>query len=187
MKTRHLIFTLALLAAPVAAVAQNPAGPPPADARRFGGPDRNPVGILLDQREELSLTTNQVTRLETIQAELERQNAPLIAQVGDLRPLGGGPRGRGAGPGTARPNSATVGEMRERRDELQPVMEQIRENNQAAYERALTVLTAEQREAAETLVRPGRRGPGTRGGAGGAGGPGRAPGAGQTGGGAAPI
>ena len=167
MKRRFLLVALAMVAAPLsAAMAQTPDAPA---LRMRGGPAGDGIGLLLEQREELALTADQVTRLESIQAELSRTNAPLLAQLGDVagpRPGGRGGAGR-TGPLNERPDSAQMESMRERRAELEPVMRELRENTQVAMQEALAVLTPEQREEVRSLIEPRRAGPGLRGGPGG--------------------
>jgi len=172
MKTRSYVVALALLLAPLTGTeAQTPDAPIRGQMRARPG---NPVALLLERRDSLSLTANQVARLVTIQADLEEENAPLLSQIGEFPGRGALP-GRENARGGTRPDSAAIEEMRQRRAEVETLMEEVRLNTQAALEVALAVLTAEQREEAASIL--ARRG----GGAFGRGGPGRPGGAGAPG------
>lgn len=167
--TRYFLMA-ALVAAPVAAAAQTT--PPPAaqgeqareghrgHARGQHGPGMGgPVQRMLAQRERLNLTDAQVQRLEGIQRDLQARNEPLVQQLRAAFPE----RAEGArrGERRARPDSAQRAERRERgerprmteaqrqqmqarRAQVQPVMQQLRQNTQAAFTQARAVLTAEQ-------------------------------------------
>lgn len=146
---------LALLAAAVVAA--------PAAAQREGGGgpgrgpmfNRNPVAVLVDSAQALGLSADQVTQLRTIAQELDTQNKTPLDSLQAYRPQGGG--GMGGPPGEVTP------EMRERFEHARPFMQQVRENNRQAMERAMELLTPEEREHAQAMM-PRRRGPGGPGG-----------------------
>src|SRR5690349_15388319 len=140
---------LALLAAAVMAA-------PAAAQREGGGPgrgprfNRNPVAVLVDSAQVLGLDADQVARLRPIAEELDTQNKTPLDSLQHYRPQGGG---MGGPPGEMTP------EMRERMEHARPFMQQVRENNRSAMDRAMEILTPEQRERAQALM-PRRRGPG---------------------------
>jgi len=177
----------ALLAAPVSAAAQT-AQPPAAHGEHaragergaFRGPGGNPVRRLLAQRERLSLTDAQVQRLEAIDRDLQARNAPLRQQMASLFPeraqRGERPRGaRPQGERRVRPDSARRAErraqrpqpteeqrqrMQQRRQQMEPIVQQLRQNAEAALTQARGVLTAEQQQQVQRLMeqRRGERG-----------------------------
>ncbi|MBW3553703.1 MAG: Spy/CpxP family protein refolding chaperone [Gemmatimonadetes bacterium] len=145
-QTMIALAAAALLAGPVAAQGgQGPRGRPATPAGA-GVMDRNPVAVLLERRDELELTADQVARLEAVQARVERENAPRIerlrAALGDR-------------PARDLTDEERV-QLRERMRELQPVRTEIRETNRAAMEEVRGILTAEQR----TKIRSASRGRG---------------------------
>jgi len=137
---------LALLAATVIAV-------PAAAQREGGGPgrNRNPVAVLVDSAQALGLGADQVTQLRAIAQELDTRNKTPLDSLQHYRPPSGG--GMGGPPGEMAP------EMRARMEHARPFMQQVRENNRQAMERAMELLTPEQRERAQAMM-PRRRGPG---------------------------
>ncbi len=171
----------ALAAAPISLEAQTP---PPAPAphaqdsaeRRLNGagPER-----LLRLRDELRLTAEQVSRLETIRQRLQQQNAPLIEQLrasgvwqerGRLTPeqreqmrqrmQNMPPEQREAlrRQMQERRRSAEAGPRAQRQipEELRPVIQQLRENTRSALQEARSVLTAEQQTRLRQLVQQRR-------------------------------
>jgi len=139
-KARTIIVSLALAAMPAALSAQGGPGSP-------GGPGRgarNPVATLLERRDTLRLTAEQVTRLEVWRQRWDSETAPMRAQVDSMRAQGGG----GGAPDPA---------MRER---MAPLMQQMRTVGAALRDSAYAVLTAEQQAVARSLEPP--MGPGRR-------------------------
>lgn len=135
-KVRTIVVSLALAALPAVAAAQGGLG---------GGPGRgarNPVASLLERRDTLRLTAEQVTRLEVWRQRWDTETAPMRAQMDSMRAQGGG----GA------PDPA----MRER---MAPVMQQMRTISAALRDSAYAVLTTEQQTLARALEPPmgGRR------------------------------
>ena len=122
-----------------------------------GGPmARNPVATLLERRDALELTADQVARLEAIQARVERENAPRIEELraafGDRQP---------------RDLSAEErAQLRDRMQALSPTRDAIRETNRAAMVEARAILTPDQQAKVRQAMRradgprPGVRGPG---------------------------
>jgi hypothetical protein len=118
---------------------------------------RNPVATMVDSAQVLGLSAEQVIRLRAIAGELELRNRPTLDSLAVYRPRDGGGGGMGRGEMTP--------EMRERMEHARPFMQTLRESNRAAMERAMELLTPEQRERAQAMLP--RRGPGGRGGPGG--------------------
>ena len=123
----------------------------------MGGRDRglaalptSVAAIALAHGDELSLTDAQRASLRAIQRGVDSANAPLRAQLDSLRP-------------TQRPvNSRDMSEeqrqaMTARRTAVRAVVAQMHDNGTAVRERALAVLTTEQRTQAESLEADAKR------------------------------
>lgn len=146
MRIYTIAVALALAAAPATSLfAQGGDGGPGRGQRLLMGPAGG-VGALLANADELGLSETQLTQLEAIQRQLQELNAPLLEQVGGGRALR---RGDGA---AAPPTPQERENMQGSRDEMNPVMQQLRENTLAAMEQAQAVLSAEQREQARELL-----------------------------------
>jgi Spy/CpxP family protein refolding chaperone len=188
--SRYLVAA-ALVAAPIFASAQTT--PPPAaqgeharEGREFRGQrgpgGGSPVQRLLSQRERLKLTDAQVQRLQAIDRDLQARNAPLQQQLASIFPERA-ERARGAegarprGERRARPDGerrqrgerpqltdAQRQQMQQRRAQAEPVMQQLRQNSEAALTEARAVLTAEQQaQVNQWRERRGERGEDRRG------------------------
>jgi hypothetical protein len=110
------------------------AGPDPASAPRALPPtalEPPPIYSLLGYRQEIGLTSEQVTALDSIAEAVRRENAPLVQQLRRQNP----PRAEARGFIVV--DSAA-----------QPAYTQLRENNRQAVAAVGEVLTAEQRTAA---------------------------------------
>ena len=162
-RTRQAIVALAaaaLLAGPAAAQQGQGRGQGQDVRGEWAGPGsraRNPVSMLLQRREDLGLTAEQVTRLEAIQTRVERENAPRIQQLRAVL-------------GDRDPRELTTeerAELRERMRALDPVRDEIRQTNRAAMDEARAILTDEQQTRIRQVMRrrpgpdgrPGMRGP----------------------------
>lgn len=168
--TRRVLLAAALLAAAPAPalLAQTGQGQAPAHPQGHGqhhpgqhgehGPGMrhrgpgNPVARLLEHREQLALTAQQVTRLQALQAGWDRQNAALVQQLQALHPQGERPQGP--------PSEAERAAMHQRMEQARPAMEQLHRNTRALMEQVHGVLTEQQR----TQLHQFMRGPGGRGG-----------------------
>ena len=167
MRITSALATLALIAAPLAAQGGPGRGQGPAMGRGMmqGGPEamaRNPAAVVLEHRDALELTAEQVQALETMQAEIEEQNGPRWAQLeeafGDADPVGM----------TAEQRQA----LRARMQELAPVREAIRQTNRTIMAGFHEMLTPEQEQKVRAVMRRapnGRPGRGMRAGRPGAG------------------
>jgi hypothetical protein len=159
MKRSVLLLPLAaaVLALASPSLQAQDGGPPRGDRpQRFS---RNPVAVLVDSAQVLGLSGDQATRVRAIAQELDARNRPALDSLERYRPRdgGGGMGGGGMGRGEMTP------EMRERMQHVRPFMQQLRENNREAMDRAMALLTPEQRERAQAMLPPermGRGGPG---------------------------
>jgi Spy/CpxP family protein refolding chaperone len=154
MKLASAVAALALVAAPLAAQAGQGRGPGhdrgPAMGRGMmqGGPGamvRNPAAVVLEHRDALELTAEQVRTLERVQARIETENGPRWEQIQ-------------AAFGDADPAELTVAErqaLRDRMRELQPVRDAIRETNRTAMDEVHALLTDEQETALRGIMRRG--------------------------------
>jgi hypothetical protein len=143
LKMMPLVLALAV---PLLAGAQGPQGP-------GGAPGKPPssLELLLKNQQELALTAEQVAQVGELQAVLEQKNAPLLAELETLRP----PRPSGPPPsGTERmngppPNSEA---MRERMQQVEPIITELRANDDAAYQEAEKLLNDTQKARAQELI-----------------------------------
>ena len=127
MKSTAYMIAL-LLAAPLTAAAQTPAADP-----------LGPVDRVLAHEEDLSLTREQVKKLEGIDRKFDLKDQRLIEKVEALR-------GRPLGvPLSVRDMSAEDREkLMANRAELQPLMQQLRSSHDAAISEMRSVLTPDQ-------------------------------------------
>lgn len=176
------LLAAALAAAPVTAAAQTTA--PPQEhhgpngqmhGRRGpggpGGPGHSPIQGILQQRQPLGLSAEQVSRLEAIDRDLQARVAPLHQQLQALMPEDlkaaahrEGPQAQGER--RQRPEGAErqgghrqggdhprlTAEQRRRMEQVheqaRPLMEQVHQHVRTAMEQAHTVLTPEQQQRA---------------------------------------
>ena len=138
MKSAAYILTL-LIAAPLTAVAQTPAVDPV-----------GPVDRVLAHQEDLSLTAEQVKKLEAIDSKFDRKDQQLIAKVETLR-------GRPIGiPLRVRDMSAEDRDkLMASRTELRPLMQQLRTSHEAAIAEMRSVLTPDQATRANAYLYQG--------------------------------
>jgi hypothetical protein len=121
----------------------------PLFAQEFNRPMRagpmamSPVAFLIEQADSLALTPEQMSTFREARDSLEAANAPHVEALREARAGGGG-----------------AGTM----EQLRPVMQSIRANNDLWLEKALTALEPGQREVADRLLarRPRRGGGGSR-------------------------
>jgi hypothetical protein len=128
----------------------------PGDGRGFGGRGgfmRNPVQILVDSANALGLSADQRQQLAAIAQELEAQNRVPMDSLARYREQMGGMR-MGGGMGDMTP------EQQAAMEHARPFMQQVRQNNQAAMQRALAVLTQARIRAMMPQRGMGRGGPG---------------------------
>ncbi|HET9982820.1 MAG TPA: Spy/CpxP family protein refolding chaperone [Longimicrobiales bacterium] len=133
----RMLLVLGLMALPAAVSAQGPGGPGGRGMMMRG----NPVAMILEHKADLSLTDQQVTKLQDIQKKLEEKNKPLREQM------------------QKETNGASFRDLTdEQREKLRPVFEDLRENSRKAMDEVREVLTPEQQKKMRDLM-PMRRGP----------------------------
>jgi hypothetical protein len=123
-KATFVLAAVAFMGSTSVAIAQGPPG---------GGRTMRPaVGILLDAKDSIPLTAEQVTKIEELRKGLEAKNGPIMEKARAAREAGGGMEG-----------------MRE-------FMGEMRKNDEEAFQAALALLTAEQKPKAEAIVTKAR-------------------------------
>ncbi len=116
-------------------------------------PEPGPIELLLALSDSLGLTPHQVRELEALNAELDRRNAELVAQLMEIRrevqELDSSP------PRRMRARRGQVLEVHTQR--AMPLVQRIQANNCAAMERVGRILTPDQRDWLRTWlqVQPG--------------------------------
>jgi hypothetical protein len=110
---------------------------------RFSPTDRDPVGFLLLNRDSLALPDSTVQQLVQLNLRLFRRNQPLQNQIDSMMRDVRFSRRREPGDSSAIPA--------EIRDAARPLAQQIRTQTAAVKDTAWTLLTATQRERADTL------------------------------------
>ncbi|MET0398541.1 MAG: hypothetical protein ABW277_17235 [Longimicrobiaceae bacterium] len=98
-----------------------------------------PVYALIGERQELNLTSVQVTALDSIGVALAASNNPALTQIQALQPSGG----------FRRTSAADV-------EKARPLIDSIRENNRRAQEAVRTLLTEQQRADVCKMYAPDR-------------------------------
>ncbi|HEU0052998.1 MAG TPA: Spy/CpxP family protein refolding chaperone [Longimicrobium sp.] len=131
MKTRILFASAALLA--LAACGGTQPEPQPRTMAAYRGAQMPSVYALLGRRDELKLTSAQVTALDSIAQALSDSNRVLTGQMrGVTNSRGGGPM--------RRPRSTA------QEDSVLPLLERVGENNRRAMDAIGQVLTPAQRD-----------------------------------------
>lgn len=150
MRLRILLFSLVLMGVATSTVAAQTGRE--RDQHRRRGSDAGPVPELLRHRTELRLSDDQVRRLQEIDAKMEEQNRPYVAQLLQIR------RDMQVRPGV-RPEKMTEAERAEFQrhlEEARPLWNQIRKNNHAAMREVGGVLDEEQKALLRKLLRKPR-------------------------------
>jgi hypothetical protein len=107
---------------------------------------RNAIQMIIEHKDQLALTSDQLGKLEPISKKLDEQNKPLLAELQKNRP--GDPRNM----------------TEEQRQAVRVPMEKIRDNREAAMKEAREVLTTEQQEKLRQVMEEMRPRRGGRGG-----------------------
>jgi hypothetical protein len=142
---KRWMVALALLALPTAAFAQGGGG-----GRGMGmGMMQSPIKIVLDHKADLTLTAEQVTKLETLEKGLTEKNAPHTAEIAKIR--------------EANPDMRNMPD--EARAKMREHNQAVQANNTSAREELKTILNETQLAAAtkfieEAMPPRGRRGGG---------------------------
>jgi hypothetical protein len=135
-------------------------------ARPGQAPQRDPVEMMLRAKQELGLTDAQEKTLKEIREKLATQNDTLFTQVEqitgrDMRKVAGQGADAARGAARAKARRAQAGGQAdsklsdEDRKRVKDLMDQIQEHTRGALKEAREVLTAEQREKLQTLMRSG--------------------------------
>lgn len=117
-----------------------------------------PLEVLLQQREALGLTSDQLVRLDRIEQDLATQNEPLVTRMMTLRTQW--QQERRAARGGKPPNVTRIEQIRADAEELRG---RIQSNNRAAMQTVNGMLTPPQRKQLRQIVQqrreqnPGRR------------------------------
>jgi hypothetical protein len=146
---------LAVVTAPAVAQVGDPVRERPAFGQRAGpgaAMARNPAVAVLEHREALGLTAEQVRQIEAIQARVQQENAPRLEQLRAAFAERAVPD-RPAFDMTAEERQALRERMRAQREAQAPIREQMRETHRKAGEEIHGILTPEQ----ETQLRSIRR------------------------------
>lgn len=98
-----------------------------------------PVYALIGERQELSLTSAQVTALDSIGVALAASNSPALREIQEMQPSGG----------FRRTTAADV-------ERARPLIDSIRENNRRAQEGVRVLLTEQQRADVCKMYAPDR-------------------------------
>ncbi len=162
---RYLAVYFVLAAAPLPALAQVPGQRLPMRGAEMRQPELRPFALLLENRAQLGLTSEQVRRLETIRNRLEEQNRPLREQLRTARQRLMEQRRAEMQKLTPEQRRERMRQMRQQREpgdgrpgmalppELRPIAERLRANTDRAAEEARDVLSVEQRVRARELAR----------------------------------
>lgn len=94
---------------------------------------RTPSSVILQHKDELKLSAEQVAQIEEIGAELQEKNRPLQEKMREAR-------GSGSGGQMSQEERAKL------LQKMAPITEEIRKNTEAAREKMLQVLNAEQQK-----------------------------------------
>lgn len=138
------LLLMALLLAPFPLVAQTGGTSPPAVEAK--AQKRGPIEALLEHREALRLSGEQVARLTQIDAQMRERNRPLVEQLVRMRR-----EIRGDTPRSALTPEQRA-EQRQRLEVARPLMEQIRQNNHEAMRQVGEVLNEEQKQQVRTML-----------------------------------
>ncbi|HUH14041.1 MAG TPA: hypothetical protein VMK65_13080 [Longimicrobiales bacterium] len=147
MTTGALLGAL-LLGLPATAAAQRGDGPR-MQARVL---ESNPIERLLETRERLALTEEQVTRLSAIAARVDQETEAEVAQLRELR-------AKMPARGQGQPTMEERQRFRSMMEAARPAMERVREKHGAALDEARELLTAEQQATMRELMREQRQRP----------------------------
>lgn len=155
MRRVAFVLALGLAAAPAPALFAQGTAPNAPTAQQPGQPGarrgfRDPVAQILDHRDDLKLTDDQVGKLQAIEDSLAKQRAPLMQQFEQFRAQ------RGAD-GAGAPSDQDREAMRQRMEQMRPLMQQYRQQVQDAVEQAQAVLTPDQQAQVKQYMQEMRR------------------------------
>jgi hypothetical protein len=113
--------------------------PPPVTTPQQPWVPTPPVYALIGERQDLNLTSAQVTTLDSIGVALAASNQPALTQIQSMQPTGG----------FRRTSAADV-------ERARPLIDSIRENNRRAQQRVQALLTEQQRTDVCKMYAPDR-------------------------------
>jgi hypothetical protein len=113
--------------------------PPPVAGPQQPWVPTPPVYALIGERQELNLTSAQVTTLDSIGVALAAQNSPALRQIQEMQPTGS----------FRRTSAADV-------ERARPLIDSIRENNRRAQEAVRVLLSEQQRTDVCRMYAPDR-------------------------------
>lgn len=152
MITRFIVLALLLVGAPMQLNAQKD-GHPGHRSGAFSKAHQRPVQMLLQHRERLQLTPEQVTRLQEIDQQSVERNRPYVQRLVEKhREVKATFR---AQPGLTREERHAI--VRRSMEEIQPFAEKLRENDRLTMTEVRTVLTREQRSLLRRVIRNGQK------------------------------
>ena len=126
------ILLAAALMAPMALSAQQQPGQGMGQGRGMGmGRGMNPISIAVAHKADLGLSDDVAAKLDALAKELQEKNAPIMKQMMDAR----------AGVDF---QSMTDEQRQAMREKTMPLMQKLRDNNQAARTDAEKLLTPDQ-------------------------------------------
>ena len=133
---KRLLPALGILAL---AACYSSAAPPAAAGPQQPWVPTPPVYALIGERQELNLTSAQVTTLDSIGVALAAQNSPALRQIQEMQPTGS----------FRRTSAADV-------ERARPLIDSIRENNRRAQDAVRVLLTEQQRTDVCRIYAPDR-------------------------------
>jgi hypothetical protein len=134
---KRLLTATGILA--LAACSSSSAPPPAVTTPQQPWVPTPPVYALIGERQDLNLTSAQVTTLDSIGVALAASNQPALTQIQAMQPSGG----------FRRTSAADV-------ERARPLIDSIRENNRRAQERVQALLTEQQRAEVCKMYAPDR-------------------------------
>lgn len=109
--------------------------------------DPGPIQVLIELKEELQLSAEQLTQLEAIDEKMDRENEKCVVRLSEIRA-----RIRSLGPPRAR-SAEQQALFQSYLAEARPLMDLIQKNNRNAMEQVGQVLLPEQKELIERFLR----------------------------------
>jgi hypothetical protein len=114
--------------------------------------EQRPLELLLEQRESLALSSEQLSRLEGIRSQLASANEPLVSRMMALRKEW--QQQRQTTPGGGAQSAARLDRIR---SDAEPIRARIRQNNQRAMQEVNRLLTRDQRARLRGMVEERQR------------------------------
>lgn len=144
---RHALLAVALLLSPTLALAQGQG-----NAKRGDGPRRiNSVALLIDARDDLKLTSDQLVKFDSLQKVLAERNRPLMVRMQATRDS------LFSGNGTSRRSPRDLSaqdreKMKAGMAAMRPIMDEMRKNDVEIRTAAESLLDGNQKLVARDLL-----------------------------------